>query len=408
MKKISVVIVLFLPILLFAGSNDGSAVLKTYTTAVTNWIPVVTEVAYKLFYFFALFSLILEFGFKFLNNDIELGSIASSLIKIILIFGLFKAFIDWQWLYVIFDSFNTLGDKINTSAGISTKVSADTLTDSAYELMKTISKEVNWYRIDVYFIGLIAIIAIIWLSVELITSYVKFLIMWAISPLFLAMGVFSHTRQWALSAITAIVSAALEYMLIKLVIGLSISVIKIYAKKAVSSDGSLFTLLTIVLIIFGLTKMVHGIVSSMFSGHLGANNISGFQAAKQTAQAAMGGLVGGAMGAYSQIKNASSPSANTSQSSQSTSGNSAQSQKAKVASVIGGAIAGAMSGGVKGAFGYSTYNVGNKSGKGVANIFGFSANSNKDNDSSSKDRNGFDTSLINDDSSSMSGEIKPS
>ena len=101
--------------------------------------------------------------------------------------------------------------------------------------------------------------------------------------------------------------------------------------------------------------MVHGIVSSMFSGHLGANNNSGFQAAKQTAQATMGGLVGGAMGAYSQIKNASSPSANTSQSSQSTSGN-----------------------------------------------------SNKDNDSSSKDRNGFDTSLINDDSSSMSGEIKPS
>ncbi len=409
MKKISVVIVLFLPILLFAGNNDGSDVLKTYTTAVTSWIPTITSVAYKLFFIFAFFALVLEFGFKLLNNDIELGSIFASLVKIILIFGLFQAFIDWQWLYVIFSSFDKLGDTVNVSAGVSVKVSADTLTDSAYELMKAITKNVSWYRVDVYFIGLIAIISIVWLSVELITTYIKFLIMWAISPLFLAMGVFNHTRQWALSAITATISVSLEYMLIKLVIGLSLSTINIYAKKATSSDGSLFSLLIIVLIIFGLTKMVHGIVSSMFSGHLGANNNSGFQAAKQSAQAAMGGLVGGAMGAYSQIKNASNPSVNTSQSSQSTSGNLAQSEKSKkskVASVAVGAMAGAISGGVKGAFGYSTYNAGNKSGKGVANMFGFSDNSNNDNDSSSKDRNGFDTSLINNDN--LNGEIKPS
>ena len=218
MKRLLMIFLLtMVPVLAMAGNNQGSTVLSTYSHAITSWIPVMQKSAYWLFGTLALIAFVLEFGFKLLNNDIELGSVMASLIKIILIFGLFKAFMDWQWIYEIFRSFQILGDKANAAAGVSTKVSIDTLTDSAFELMGAITDAGSWFHpadsLALFFIGFIAVIAIVWLGVELLTTYIKFLIMWALSPLFLSLGVLNHTRNWALSAITATMGVALEYML---------------------------------------------------------------------------------------------------------------------------------------------------------------------------------------------------
>ena len=188
MKRLLMIFLLtMVPVLAMAGNNQGSTVLSTYSHAITSWIPVMQKSAYWLFGTLALIAFVLEFGFKLLNNDIELGSVMASLIKIILIFGLFKAFMDWQWIYEIFRSFQILGDKANAAAGVSTKVSIDTLTDSAFELMGAITDAGSWFHpadsLALFFIGFIAVIAIVWLGVELLTTYVKFMIMWALSPL---------------------------------------------------------------------------------------------------------------------------------------------------------------------------------------------------------------------------------
>jgi P-type conjugative transfer protein TrbL len=413
MKKIFATFILIVPILAIAGNNEGSAVLSTYTHAITSWIPVMQKSAYWLFGTLAFIAFVLEFGFKLLNNDIELGSVMASLIKIILIFGLFKAFMDWQWIYEIFRSFQILGNKANAAAGVTTQVSVDTLTDSAFELMGAITDASSIFHpadsLALFFIGFVAVIAIIWLGVELLTTYVKFLIMWSLSPLFLALGVLNHTRQWALSAITATMGVALEYMLIKLVIGLSISTVKDYAKKAMDDDGSLFSLLIMALLISGLARMVHGIASSMFSGQPGANSSSGFQAARTATMAAAAGLVGGGMAAYSQVKEAAAA------------GDSRGGGKASTfAKVAAGAAAGATSGAIKGSLGFHTHNAGQKSGAAIGAglnkaMSAMSSTANKsskpsdvsDTSSSTKDRNGFDTSLLKSDSGdSSTGEIK--
>ena len=422
MKRLWIVFFLIMPAVVMAGNNEGSTVLNTYTHAITAWIPVMQNSAYWLFGTLAMIAFVLEFGFKLLNNDIELGSVMASLIKIILIFGLFKAFMDWQWIYEIFRSFQILGNKANAAAGVSTQVSVDTLTDSAFELMGAITDASSIFHpadsLALFFIGFVAVIAIIWLGVELLTTYVKFLIMWSLSPLFLALGVLNHTRQWAMSAITATMGVALEYMLIKLVIGLSISTVKDYAKKAMDDDGSLFSLLIMALLISGLARMVHGIASSMFSGQPGANSSSGFQAARTATMAAAAAAVGGGVAAYSQVKEAAAADSKGSGGSSSGGGGRAST----FAKVAAGAAAGAMSGGVKGSLGFHTHNAGQKSGKAMAAGLGKAmsamgsnsgSSSNKaesasgGSSASTKDRNGFDTSLLKSDSSSSStGEIK--
>jgi len=421
-KRLLMIFLLMVPVLAMAGNNQGSTVLNTYSHAITSWIPVMQKSAYWLFGTLALIAFVLEFGFKLLNNDIELGSVMASLVKMVLVFGLFQAFLDWQWIYVIFDSFQTLGDKANAAAGVSTKVSIDTLTDSAFELMGAITDAGSWFHpadsLALFFIGFIAVIAIVWLGVELLTTYVKFLIMWALSPLFLSLGVLNHIRNWALSAITATMGVALEYMLIKLVIGLSISTIKDYAKKAMEDDGSLFSLLIITLLISGLARMVHGIASSMFSGQPGANSSSGFQAARTATMAAAAAAVGGGMAAYSQVKEAA---AADSQGSGGGSGGGGG-RASTFAKVAAGAAAGAVSGGVKGSLGFHTHSAGQKSGKAMAAGLGKAmsamssagGSSSKKADSASggssastKDRNGFDTSLLKGESDGGStGEIK--
>jgi len=422
MKRLLMIFLLIVPVLAIAGNNQGSAVLNTYSHAITSWIPVMQKSAYWLFGTLALIAFVLEFGFKLLNNDIELGSVMASLVKMVLVFGLFQAFLDWQWIYVIFDSFQTLGDKANTAAGVSTKVSIDTLTDSAFELMGAITDAGSWFHpadsLALFFIGFLAVIAIVWLGVELLTTYVKFLIMWALSPLFLALGVLNHTRTWALSAITATMGVALEYMLIKLVIGLSISTIKDYAKKAMEDDGSLFSLLIITLLISGLARMVHGIASSMFSGQPGANSSSGFQAARTATMAAAAAAVGGGMAAYSQVKEAAAADSQGSGGSSGGGGGRAST----FAKVAAGAAAGAVSGGVKGSLGFHTHSAGQKSGKAMAAGLGkaMSAMSSTGGGSSkkaesasggssasTKDRNSFDMSLLKGESGgSSTGEIK--
>lgn len=410
-----------------ANDNAGSDVLKTYSGAIIDWIPVMQDSAYWLFGTLALIALVLEFGFKLLNNDIEFGSLAASLIRMMLIFGLFKAFLDWQWIYEIFRSFQLLGDKANAAAGISTKVSIDDLTDAAYELLGAMTDAGSWFHpmdsLALFLIGFVAVLSIIWLGVELLTTYVKFLILWALSPLFLALGVLNHTRQWALSAITAAMGAALEYMLIKLIIGLSIATVKDYAAKAMENDGSLFSLLIMTLLISGLARMAHGIASSMFSGHLGANNSAGFQAAKAVAGgAAAGAAKGAAGGGYAAVKAAAAAGGG---------GGGIKGAARMAGTALSGAAGGAMAGAAQGAFGKTHEKTGQASGvvasKAAAGIVnaakdklagggssgGTQSSSGTTAGSSNKDRYGFDQNLLKDgksdsSSSSMTGEVKPS
>jgi len=433
------ILLLLIPALLLAGDNQGSQVIQTYKQAIETWIPIFKNAGYFLFGTFALIALVLEFGFKATQGDIDLGSVLGALIRNILIFGIFKAFIDMNFLGIIFDSFKQLGGMANAASGVSTPVSADTLLDIAYELMGALKDKTSWFHVSasigIMIIGVIAVLAIIWMGVLLVMVYVKFLVMWGVSPLFLALGVLPQTRSWAMGAITSTISAAFEYMLIKLIMGLSIATIKTYGAKAVQEDGSLFTLLIVALVAIGLSQMVNSIASGMFSGTGTGTSASGFQMARSAAMGAVAGLVGGGLAAASReaakssssgpegsggaaggsspgggggsaaagaaaASGAATPSGAGGQQGGSNSGGGWKQAAFTGMKIAAGAAAGAVSGAVKGAAGLSTQEAGKKSARAtVAAMNGVAAgakwlNEKRKGDGTNKDRHGFDTSLV--------------
>ncbi|GEM_PF-4048720 len=290
-------------------------------------------------------------------------------------------------------SFSILADRANAAAGVSTVISVDHLTDSAYLILGTIGENQSfWHPVDSIILGLIGLMAaggVLFLALRLVATYVKFLITVYASVLFFAFGAMQTTRHIAVNAIFAMLRAGTEYMLIKLIIGLSIANIISYVPKAMMSYGSLVALLIMVLLIGALAQMVHGLVEGWFSG-MGAQTSD--HAASVLKGAAAGAAVGAAVGAaggaaagLSSVK-AAAAAAETKNSMESVksatgAGSSTAEQNGKgtqktgnfkktkaSATVASSAAAGALSGAVKGLTGFSTHGAGRKSGAAVASM----------------------------------------
>ena len=81
-----------------------------------------------------------------------------------------------------------------------------------------------------------------------------------------------QTRHWAINGVTSLLKIGLELLMIKLIIGLSITTIMQFANNASNNDNqSLIYLVILVLSLFSLAKMVHSMVESFFTG-FAANN----------------------------------------------------------------------------------------------------------------------------------------
>ena len=188
----------------------------------------------------------------------------------------------------------------------------------------------------------------------------------------------------------------------------------------------------ITFLIWTFMNGVDGWVDSYFTGMSGGENNSGVQLAQTMGRGIGQGAVGSAQTAYSAVKEASAVGGG----SQTTAGKIFSVTKALGAAAISAPV-GAVTGAAKSGMGFSMHNAGVKSGKGAmvgAKAFGIAANavssasgkvteaitgnnplsnSNKNGEKSlsTKDRTGFDTSLLNENksnSSMMNGEIKPS
>ena len=414
----------------FAGAdNAGSDVLNMFKSSLNQMQNIFILNGLYLFGVFVVIALTLEFGFKFLQGELELGGIMAALIRNMLIFGIFNLFITEHFLQKIKASFIKLGIDASTAAGVGVKPSVDTIFESAYEVLKATTSAFNGFALvdslALIIIGVIASIGVILIGVELLMVYIKASILITISPLIIAMGVWSTTRNWAISTITATIQASVEYMILLIIVGLSVSNIKKYAKLAMTDEGSLFALLIMVLIIFGLTKMANNLANSLFTGNIGGNSTSAFsKAAVVGGAAAVGagaGAIGGTMGGISSIKEANSVSGGGS-------------KAGTIASAMGGAMGGAMSGVTKGAYsGATSHSMGSAisaatrkgAGEGAGkntvtgakwaggqvdkmmeSTYGTSSSPSSANKDKNLDRYGFDLNQVKTDNAK--GEIKPS
>jgi len=384
--------VLILSDFIFAagGNNIGSDVVKIYKISTSKWYPVFKQASQFIFWALATVELVWIFSLKAIEGSLEIQGIFAQLIRLTLIWGVFLNFFAHpEWFDTLITGASALGNKANAAAGVSTVVSIDTLSDSAFAILAAVGDAQSIWKpassITIGLIGIFAAVGVLFLGVKLLMVYVKFLISVYASVLFFGFSAMGITRHIAINSFWTMLKSALEYMFLKLVIGLSIANITKYSKVAMSDEGSLFALFIIVLFIGGIAQMVGSLVEGWFSGMGTSTSDHANSVLKGMAMGAGAGLVGGAAAGLSSVK-AAAAAAETTNSMESVGSATGASNgtaeqggkgtqktgnfnKTKAAGTVAtSAMAGMVSGMAKGATGFSHHGAGRKSGAAVASM----------------------------------------
>jgi len=410
-------------------NNLPTVTMTKFDTMISQFYTPIKTPAMWLFVTLGSIQLVITFGFMLLRGEFELGAVMAALIRFILLFGLFWAFFNHiDWMKDIFNSFTKMAD--NASKG--SVSSLDKAVEKLAQLWDFINKAVDensWKdfadSFSLYMIGIIETVVVSLLIGYALMTYAFFIFSIYVGVFWIGFGSFDYTRAWAINSIVNILRWGAKWMMQLLIISVTFTIVN---SATLSNKSDFYDYLVLVIISLMMVTVSFGsnsFVDSYFNGHGGGDNNAGVAMAQRfvsnTLRGASNGLANGAKAGYSAITKANS--ANSSKSS----GSKAFGAIKTMGAMVAGATFGATVGGIKGAAGANGYNNGYGSGsfsatalngatkaaqKGIDSVSELSGKITEsitgNNPLSSKDRNGFDTSLINDDSSSMSGEIKPS
>lgn len=266
-------------------------IVDSFVASANQWQPIFQNLGYRIFVALAAIQIVLELGFMAARGEMEFGGVATTFIRMFLVFGIFygligtpNLFIDW------FNSFNLLADQANTAAG-GTAVHAANLFAASDQIFHLAIDNFSLFSFGksmaLILASFLAGILLVLLSIELLITILKFYFTLYINIIMMGFSALQQTRQWAINGITNLLKTGLELLMIKLIIGLSITTIMHFANDASNNDNqSLIYLVILVLSLFSLAKMIHPMVESFFSGYSANNSDFG----KQIAQA---GLISG-------------------------------------------------------------------------------------------------------------------
>jgi len=408
-------------------NNLPSDTMSKFDTMISQFYTPIKTPAIWLFVTLGLIQLVITFGFMLLRGEFELGAVMATLIRFILLFGLFWAFFNHiDWMKDIFNSFTKIAD--NASKG--SVSSLDKAVEKLAQLWDFINKAVDkngWKdfadSFSLYMIGIIETIVVSLLIGYALMTYAFFIFSIYVGVLWIGFGSFDYTRSWAINSVVNILRWGAKWMMQLLIISVTFTIVN---SATLNNNSDFYDYLVLVIISLMMVTVSFGsnsFVDSYFNGHGGGDNNAGVAMAQRfvsnTLRGASNGLTNGAKAGYSAIIKANS--ANSSKSL----GSKALGAVKTTASMVAGATIGAAVGGIKGAVGANGYNNGYTVGAvGATALNGATKAAQKATDTvselsgqiteglmgnnplSNRDRNGFDTSLINNDSSS--GEIKPS
>ncbi len=314
-KTLLVLLILVLPILSYAApiAADTSPgmldqIIDGFKSSAGAWEGTFQQIAKRIFFFLAAVTVAIELGTMAAKNELEIGGIAVTLGKIMLISGIFWAALGapeyfLQWL----NSFLTLADRANAAAGVP-NLSVGTMIVEATNLLKyAVSHSSMWdigEAIMLFFLSLIASYYIAMIAVEYVMTIVKFHFILYMNIIALAFAPFQHTRQWSINGITNLFKMAFEVMMQKLLIGMIIGAVIKYSQDSINNqdDTSLIYLMLFVIIVYALSKSIHDIVESFFTGFGSRNDNMGQRMIQGGTSAALGSVGQGASNIASGVK----------------------------------------------------------------------------------------------------------
>ncbi len=430
MRKYFMIFVL-LTIVSYAATPDTPSakwLMDSMKFEIEDWYDGMKDVAYSLWGILAVIEMVMVFGFKFLRGDFEMGSVLADLIRLVLVFGFFAFLIEsTYYLMDILRGYTWISNQIGSG------INLDNFIVKIFNIIGKI-----WDKLSILKPGeAIMITAIILVTAgvffilvgQAVKNYVFALISVYASSIWFGVSVFSHTRQYGINSLVSIFRYGAKYMFFLLVIGLLISILSDYFN--VNDDMKIKDLVFVlfaVIVSKEIAEGIEGYVDGVFNGHGGSSSsvMTGYmqRSAATVQQAAVGaasGLAKGAAGGgYAAAKAAAAAGE----------GGSRMANIGRAAGAgLAGAMGGAATGAVKGAFGKTNEKTGQLSGMGTSKVAGGvakagfavakgavnlatggsskSKSEGSGSSASTKDRNGFDTSLLKSDSgSSSTGEIK--
>jgi type IV secretion system protein TrbL len=309
MKRLLIIFgVLFLtPAFLYGaiGTTDNTAtLLATFQTATASWRAAIVPAAMFVFWALATADFVLEFGLLAVGGKVDFSDFFPLLIRKTLIIGFFlMLFQHSDWLATIPASFSQIA---NSAAGVA--VDPDNVLDAALNIVGSILHGVSFFHpgdsLALVLSAFIILIAFGKMVAQMVMTYVKTYIFLAIAPLLFSLAGLGQTRQMAYNPIFTIIKAGMELMLIKLVLGLSITMMHDFAVNIDNDDGSIMVMIIMSIVLASLVDMIPGMVEAIASGGVAQNSTSGL-GTLQTVAAGAAGAVAGAAGMGAAVKAAS-------------------------------------------------------------------------------------------------------
>ncbi|MDD2782102.1 P-type conjugative transfer protein TrbL [Sulfuricurvum sp.] len=275
------------------ASNPGDTLLASFAAASAHWRSVIVPAAMTVFGLLITADLVLEFGKIAMSGKVDFSDFIPPLIQKTLMIGFFlMLFQHGDWLGTIPDSFAQLGD---TASGQS--VDPDNIIANALKIVLSLMKGLSALHlidsITLFFSALVILIAFGLMAAHLIMAYVKSYVMLALAPLVFSLAGLTHTRQIAFNPIMANIKVGAEILLLKLFLGLSITMMHDFAANVDNDNGSIFVMIIMSIVMASVVHMASGIVEALFSGTVAQTSTAGLG----TAAAVAGGMAAGAMGA---------------------------------------------------------------------------------------------------------------
>lgn len=310
MKRLLIIFgVLFLtPAFLYGAinpaSSHGDTLLASFETASTHWRSVIVPAAMVVFGFLITADLVLEFGKIAMSGKVDFSDFIPPLIQKTLMIGFFMMlFQHSDWLATIPDSFSQLGD---TASGET--VDPDNIIAAALKIVLSLMKGLTAFHlidsITLFFSAIIILIAFGLMAAHLIMAYIKSYVMLALAPLVFSLAGLTQTRQIAFNPIMANIKVGAEILLLKLFLGLSITMMHDFAANVDNDNGSIFVMIIMSIVMASVVHMASSIVEALFSGTVAQTSTAGLGTAAAVA-GGMAGAVGGAIGAGAAVKAAS-------------------------------------------------------------------------------------------------------
>ena len=387
-------------------NNLPSQIQDDFDNTIKTFYQPLRDAALYIFVSLSVIQLVLTFGFMALRGEIEFGGVMSTLIRYILLFGLFYAFLqNTSWMVSIFNGFTELANKANGG----TTPSLDGVIEHIGLMWENIGTKVDDNGLSgmgtsflLVIIGAISTGVIFILSGQALMTYGFFVFSLYVGVFWLGFAGLDWTRQWAYNSVINIIRWGAKWMMMLLIIGVTFTLLDQTIQNADSNLSSYLKLLAVSLIMVTITTGSSGFVDSYFNGHGGGDNNRGVALAQSMVSGTVGGAVAGAAAGYSSVKEAAASSNPPSGSSFKSS---AMNFMKSTSAGATGAVTGAAVGAAKGGFGMSTHGAGTTTGKVAGSMFAGRSNTNmvgnhQQDTSSSFDRSGFDLNQLNGDISS--------